>query len=202
MGPRPLPPNSQCRGGSAIILERPRCAALIGAIVTEWSNAESMLSSYYGQLLFGPTLNNVPIHPGAWMAMESFDTIISFGQRRTMLLVAARRRNLFTSDEIGQLDLAIKKLQKSSDDRVIAAHGRWFICDALPDSVVWMKGLGMVDDAWVYDDVVFTGQLNRIIQRSVELQMLFYEKFTPKLRIATRAYIGHIVAAHEGEDGA
>lgn len=197
VGPKRLQGDFQCYAGSGSLLQRPRCAAFIGAIVAEWSMAESMLSTHYMQLLFGPTLSGVPVGQGAWIAMETFDTISSFSQRVTMLRVAAKRRNAFTPDEIKAYATALKRLQDAGDDRIIAAHGRWSLCDKLPDAVVWMKHAGSNDNAWIYDESILTALLQRIAQRSLELQMLFFNVFTPKLKVAAEALIGHIVAAHE-----
>jgi hypothetical protein len=196
MGPKKLPEGSQCYAYHDSLLQRPRCAALIGAIAAAWSAAESFLSNYYAELLFGPTMDNVPIPPGAWIAMETFDTLVSFQQRRTMLLVAARRRQLFSDGEMKQLEGALKKLQEAHDDRIIAAHGRWYLCDDLPDALVWMKGAGSTD-AWVYNEAVFSDKLARITQRSDELHRLFTNTFTPKLRGATEDFIRILVASRQ-----
>lgn len=197
MGPKQLPHGYQCYADARALLQRPRCAALIGAIVAAWSFAESSLAHYYSQLLFGPAIERSPIHPGAWAAMEAFDTLANLGQRRTMLLVTARRRGLFTDDEIKQFEAGLRKLQNVQDDRIIAAHGRWSICNDLPDAIVWMKGVGNVGDAWVYDETVLSAQLDRIEQRSHELHVLFFQTFSPKLKVAAETFAGHIFAAHE-----
>lgn len=201
MGPKRLPPNSVCWSGTGTVLKRPGCAALLGAIVAEWSGAESMLASHYAQLVVGAGYQSVPIHPGGWIAMESFDTIISFGQRTTMLMTAARRRGLFTEDELDELADALSKLQKASKNRVIAAHGRWYICDTIPDALVWMSGSGAIQDAYVYDEPCLTALLQKIGERSLSLQMLFFKTFTPKLVVATQTYVGHLLAAKQREDG-
>ncbi len=117
-----------------------------------------------------------------------------------MLLVAARRTHYFADDEIKAFDAALKKLQNAGDDRVIAAHGRWSLSDRYPDALIWMKRSGSNDDAWAYDEAALTELLQRIGQRSVELQKLFFETFTPKLKVAAKAYIGHIVAANKRKD--
>jgi hypothetical protein len=144
----------------------------------------------------------VPIAAGAWSAMETFDMISNFDQKRKMLVKAAERRGLEASI-VEDLDKLLKALQKAGKSRIAAAHGRWGVDQtAYPESLIWTPTAGGVGEAMVYDASDFEADINRIAQRSGELMAFWRVTLHPKLEVATKWYIKHLRSMKDFEDPA
>jgi len=91
--PQALQGQHQVVYSARCVLQRPRRAALIGAICAEWSMAESYLGTFYSELVVGPSLSGVPMGPGHYIASQTFDMASSFRQRAAMLKAAAKARH-------------------------------------------------------------------------------------------------------------
>jgi len=178
------------------VLERPALAALMGAIVAAWSSAESTLASYYSSLVTGVVLENVPMPPGGWAAMETFDLITNYDLRKRMLESAARRA-LFTEAEVQEFSKLLKKLNDAKDDRIVVAHGRWGIDVRYSDALVWMKTTGGLGGAWIYDEADFWNALERIERKSLALGQFFQGTFFPRLEASAKFHIEQIVASEQ-----
>jgi hypothetical protein len=167
---------------------------MIGAIVAEWSLAESFLSEMYGLLVCGPTLDGVPQHQGTWVAMETFDMISDFQQRRSMLLAAAERRG-FDDSTIKHFKKKLSVMQDACDKRIVAAHGWWLISDDFSTGLVWFRNLGASStDAVVYEQADFIDNLDRITKATTDLQAYFRETMMPMLKTQAESLVAVIVA--------
>jgi hypothetical protein len=131
------------------VLERPECAKLLGAIVAEWSLLEASLASTYSFLACGPQPDSASTIDH-WIAIESFETVITLTQKRAMLLGAAKRRG-FRHEIIAKFGTLIRQAQDAYDERARPAHGRWILADDFPDSLVYVRNAGRFEEAQVYD---------------------------------------------------
>ena len=157
------------------------------------------LAHFYSQLLFGPTLDRVPISQGVWVSMETFDMINSFRQRRAMLIGAARRRG-FDHDTIKAFNKQLVRLQGACDRRIVAAHGRWAISDDEPTGLVWTRTIGSTDAALVYEPADFEAALQEIVVASQESYFFFHADLLPKLKTDAQALIAQIRAGKDSPD--
>ncbi|HEV3156604.1 MAG TPA: hypothetical protein VGZ00_04595 [Candidatus Baltobacteraceae bacterium] len=165
---------------------------LIGAIVVEWSDAESTLAWFYSMFICGPNIPGDPMHPGLWASMETFDMVSNFRQKRAMLLTAAKRRFL-SKEVLDKFKVLLQALQDSGDARIAIAHGRWGLDDKqYPDSLVWTRGIGGIEDAKVYDEADFIAELDKITRASGNLSSFFNNEIFPILKASAEIHVKQI----------
>jgi len=197
--PRPWKSDGASMYSGSLVNERPVCAAFLGEIVAQWAHTEAFLAQMYSELVVGCVIPGVPMHPGSWIAMETFEVVNNFAQKRKMLTVAAHRRGFVkqTVDDFGKL---LNKLQKAGDARIVAAHGRWMMDSRYPVSLIWQENAGNLDDALIYDITDFQDDLNRIVQRLKDVTDFWSVNLRPTIERATKFGIMHLRAVENFED--
>jgi hypothetical protein len=193
MPTRPLPQGTQSVFGSRVILQRPQCAALIGAICAEWASAEASLAVYYAQLICGPISVRVSPYPGLIAALTAFDKLRSISTRIGMIKAAARGVEL-DHEIVETLGKKLKVLQNSGDSRIVAAHGRWGICDSLPDAVVWSEAIEFPTPLLVYDVPALEEMLEKICGATTDVFEFFQVSILPELETRAQDFITKIKA--------
>ncbi len=141
----------------------------------------------------------VPIAPCHWIAMETFDMINSFQQKRAMLVSAATRR---FSDKVTLDDFkkCLKTLQETGDLRTVAAHGRWGVSSSILTGLVWMRNAGDIAGAMVYEPRDFEGDLSRISDAAGKLSAFFQATMFPRLEADAKMLVSHIKATENIKD--
>ena len=204
MPPRPLKPNEGANLHWQVrsTLERPQCAALLGAICAEWSNAEGFLGELYGRLLFGSFAGYPSDQLGGLAAYAAFDKVTSVRTRITMLNTAAAERGIFPEPVLKRFAALLKNLQNAGDNRITAAHGKWGVADDLTNALVWWKTVPFRrEHALVYDEATLNEGLNSIGSAAIELRDFFTAEMKPVLEAGSERLARQIVSA-ENNGGA
>jgi hypothetical protein len=182
-------------------LERPQCAALLGAICAEWSNAEGFLGELYGRLLFGSFAGYPADELGGMAAYATFDKVTSVKTRVTMLNIAAQERGIFPEPILRRFAAILKKLQESGDNRITAAHGKWGVADDLTNALVWWKSAPFRrEGARVYDEAALNEALNSIGRAAIELRDFFTAEMKPLLEAGSDRFARRVVAEENSND--
>jgi hypothetical protein len=200
MPPRSLKPNEGVNLHRQVrsTLERPKCAALLGAICAEWSNAESFLGELYGRLLFGDFAGYPEDQMGGLAAYAAFDKVTSVKTRIAMLNVTAKERGIFPEPILKRFAALLKNVQSAGDDRITAAHGKWGVCDDLTTALVWTRSAPFrKEEALVYDEAALDEALSGIGQSAIELHRFFFSEMKPLLEAGSERFIRQILADEE-----
>jgi len=88
----------------------------------------------------------------------------------------------------------LKVLQDSGDSRIVAAHGRWGISDALPESVVWSESIEFPAPMLVYDVPALEEMLDEICNAGRDLFEFFRVSILPTLEARTKDFVAQIKA--------
>lgn len=172
-------PHKPVRGshnstGPRCVLERTECAALIGAIVAEWSATEAMLAYHYGVLA---TAREDPL---TLVSMGAFEFIISLPQKRKILLYALKKRG-FTGKVFDTYAELFERVQKSGKTRIVSAHGRWGINDASPNGLAWSRSIADPHDCMIYEPKDLKEDMEKIIEARTDLHKFFQSTVLPTL---------------------
>jgi hypothetical protein len=154
---------------------------LLGGVTAAWSQAEGNLAIYYGWFLFGPAPSPDKIPVGAFIAMRTFEMIISVPQRIDLLREAVRMRG-FGNAILTKFNRRLEELQDAVNDRNTAAHGRWALSEKHPDHLVHVKNLAKLQDARLFDQKDLETAISRINHCSVELHNLVLNEMLPILK--------------------
>ncbi len=180
-------PGAKIIADRQCVLQRPLCAALIGAIVAEWSNAESYLALIYHALCCGPTPDRLKTTSTSWVVLETFDMIPAFKQRQQMILRAAKLRGLFDEATLDEFKRLLKKVQDAMEKRIKMAHGRWGLDERYSDALIWLRGWGQIAGALIYEEADFRTSLDAITAASGDLSSFFSARMMPAIRAAAEA---------------
>lgn len=177
---RPLPLKTPYKVVHQVALRRRECAVFIGAIIAEWSALEVLMATIYATLTCGPELKGSR-NVGHWVAIETFETIRGYRDKRRVLLAAAERRG-FSRSTVDDLKSLLSRIQRAGENRVDTAHGRWVISDKYPDDLIFFKNAAKVQilelgkhpgGAFIYSVADFKEDLDEITELAKELQALF-----------------------------
>lgn len=178
------------------MLKRERCAALIGAICVEWSRMEAELAWYYQDLVFAKrTLGDA----GESIAAETFESIISLGGKRKVLLIAMKRR---LGDKYEKrLSNLFHPVQNLYTERNEIVHGRWSLCDDFPEALIWTRyspyATHGIDKPMIYEPDYFTDFLFRLTKRIETLREFFQVEVAPLLKILSEKHVSNLIANEE-----
>lgn len=159
------------------VAERPHLAVFIGAIAGAWSYVEATLSNQYAMLLFAKRSTQ---DGGEWIAMEAFENITLFRQKRDMLMSAARARQV-SKDTLRRYGSALRDLQETALKRNNVVHGRWGTATDFPDDLIWQRHILDAPGALRYTSDDFKEILDRILRELGELDALFTAEISPHL---------------------
>lgn len=148
------------RGGPKIILERPKLAALIGAIAAEWGDIDNLLADIFN---FVSLSRPIPIgaHSRSDLAHAIFDNLVAFPIRIEVIAsVMKLRMTLEIQDEFFALAQQIRRKASERNDLI---HARWHICDKYPDDLIQIE-----NGEWIrYTENDLTDRLNRSVQMTM-----------------------------------
>jgi hypothetical protein len=201
--PRPFNREGPVTFHSRAVLDRPECAKMLAAVVAGWSSAEAMLAWHY-QMLCGEVdlACDAGMGPGpaASVSGESFDLIPSMAQKVRILKAAVARRH-FPESTVEEVEKLLRKLHKAGDERIVAAHGRWGICQNLPNELIWAKTYEGFDDMMIYEPKDFEAALDRIDKRAGAFASFFASSIVPKLKSDAEGVLNRLVAAKKAAKG-
>jgi len=144
------------RGGPKIVLERPRLAALIGAIASEWGSIDDDLGEIFDMLTTGsPTPQ--PWHSGSAVAAVVFSKFTSLGSKLDVIRSVASLR--LSAEDVGEFGELSEKLRRLAKERNKIVHAKWLISDEYPDDL-----LAVSAGHWLrYTEKYFEEVLNRAV---------------------------------------
>lgn len=195
-GPEPFKGSGADIDPAAVVLQRPECAALIGAIAVEWVHMETVLARIYSYLVNG--VNPFGRDLGEVIAAESFDLVPSLQVKRTILLAAARRR--FDNDLVDRFAGLLKQYQEAATKRNDIIHGTWLLSDEYPDKLIWSKPITQFAKARVYGVVDFKAILESIEQVAKQFDALFRDEMSPILEAAFKVDLLWLADAQNVKD--
>ena len=125
------------------LLERPKLAALLGVIASEWSALESHMTFLYGTLLgkYVPhdRLNGPPVHP---IGFQIFETLPSQHLRKELIQKLAKTL-IVDAVLLQELANLMKTLRIASDTRNELVHADWGINnDIYPNELLKIRAPG------------------------------------------------------------
>lgn len=167
---------------SRVILERPRCASLLGAILAEWNNLEVEMAYEYSAYLFGPSLGGL-ITNSATVAIASFERINSFQQKIGILRGSASLRGI-ADDKMPEYRIALQNCQEKYSSRNALAHGRWAISDDYPEAIISIRDIRNKSQAWVYSETELHDMLEDVAALDAYLFDAFRAEIAPFLILA------------------
>lgn len=145
------------RGGSKVILERPKLAALLGAISAEWGDIDNLFSDIFNLITFAKF---IPIGAHSRSALSSAVFDQSFTSYIAKIEVIKRvldiRYSKSVLDEFNKLSIDLRAKAKERNKLV---HGAWQVCDKYPADLIQIR-----DQTWIrYTERDF----NDVLERSV-----------------------------------
>ena len=145
------------RGGPKVILERPRLAALLGAITAVWGDVDNLFSDIFNLITFAKFIP-VGAHSRSTLSSAVFDqSFTSYAAKIEVIkrVVAIRYPKKF-HDEFDELTTDLRAKAKERN-RLI--HGAWQVCDKYPTDLIRIR-----DEKWIrYTERDF----NDVLERSV-----------------------------------
>ena len=145
------------RGGPKIILERPKLAALLGAISAEWGDIDTLFSDIFNLITFAKF---IPIGAHSRSALSSAVFDQSFTSYKSKIEVIKRIIKLRYSknilDEFEKLTTDIRKKAKQRNELI---HCTWQVCDKYPEDLIQIP-----NQRWIrYTERDFNSTLNRSV---------------------------------------
>lgn len=142
------------RGGPRVILERPRLAALLGAIAAEWGDVDNIFSDIFNLATFA-TFIPIGAHSRSTLSSAIFDqSFTSYRAKIDVLkrVLAIRYAKIFY-DEFENLT---NDLRRKAQERNRLVHAGWKICDKYPADLLQIR-----DERWIrYTERDFTNALD------------------------------------------
>lgn len=121
------------RSGPKIVLERPRLAALIGAIASEWGAIDDDLGEIFDVLTTG-TPTPQPRHSGSEVAAIVFSKFISLSAKLDVIRSVVGLR--LTARNVGEFEELSRRMRKCAIERNKVIHARWMISDEFRDDLL------------------------------------------------------------------
>lgn len=148
------------RGGPKIILERPKLAALLGAISAEWGDVDTLFSSIFNLIAFAKF---IPIGAHSRSALSSAIFDKSFTSYISKIEVIKRLLKIrYSKNILVEFEKLTNDLRKKATARNTLIHCTWQICDKYPEDLIQIK-----DQIWIrYTERDF----NDILDRSIEIR--------------------------------
>lgn len=152
--PFPIKPGSAARRGPKIILERPKIAALIGAIAAEWGDVDELLLCIFNYLTFAKPIP-VGAHSSSPLSAAIFGKFVSTGNKCEMIDSLLALRAPSKRDEFA---LIKSDLLSKSRERGTLVHSAWSVCDDYPEDLIFFGKNG----EWIkYTEKCFSASLDR-----------------------------------------
>lgn len=140
-----LPDGIVLNVGARVILDRPKLAALLGAVTNEWSMLEGDVMDLYA-LLMGAYLPKwkSPLRqrldpPKHAVAVQVFDTLENLPNRLKLLEKLAEWTLKKDQSLLSELKPITKLIQKTSRRRSKLVHAVWATADEYPDALIWLS---------------------------------------------------------------
>jgi len=194
--PKPLV-GKNVRSHARCVEERPECAELIGSIAAEWSNLELIFAHYFAFFLFGFRDEQVQKNDGGErIAVDVVESTPSFQAKRTLLLNVAYAR--FGEDDAGckKLKHELERLDSLHRQRNNVIHGRWSLCDDLPNALVW-RGRISSHKFLVYEPSDFQELLEKIMKAEEAVNVHLRTEFNPRLKTLPKPPVWHTIRLEE-----
>lgn len=176
---------------------RPQCALLIGAIAGQWSFMEGTLSNYFASFIFG--MQTVMEIGGQVAAIEAFETIQAFPQKKSILLAIAKTRGL-PEPTLRKFESLLDRVERCQRRRNRIMHARWAVSETEPDGLIYRNKVTDYAAAELYSAQDFNEVIVTLDQVFVELFALFRDEIAPHLKVVADTHVGHIIARHERKD--
>lgn len=182
-------PNAKVTMGVGYIEDRPKAAALVGRIITLWSDIEVQSARLLAELMG----TNIPA------AAAVFGSLRSSRAQHDALCAAAE--TILDEKDLLLFNAHIARKASLEKERNDLAHGCFGISVNIPEHIVWVaqsdylaftaahKANGKVIDLKQKQFVYELGTLERIAQEITE----FYNQLG--------FFIGYLVARHDGQNG-
>jgi hypothetical protein len=158
---------------------------------------EGTLSSYFSLLLFG--VQYFMDLRGQVAAIEAFEGIQAFPQKKSILLAAARTRDVPESALL-KFEKLLDRVERCQRRRNRIMHGRWAISDTEPDGLIYSNKVTDYAAAELYVAKDFNEVIVALDQVFVELSHLFRDEIAPHLKVVADSYVGHIIASQQRKD--
>ena len=145
------------RGGPKIILERPKLAALLGAISAEWGDIDTLFSEIFNLITFAEF---IPIGAHSRSALSSAVFDQSFTSYKAKIEVIKRILKIRYSEDIFHIfEKLTTELINKANQRNILIHCTWQICDKYPEELIQIK-----NQKWIrYTERDFNDTLDRSV---------------------------------------
>ena len=155
------------RGGPKIILERPKLAALLGAISAEWGDIDTIFSCIFNLITFAKF---IPIGAHSRSAFSSAVFEQSFTSYKSKIEVIKRIIKLrYSKDILNEFERLTTVLLDKAPQRNKLIHCTWQICDDYPEDLIQIP-----NQKWMrYTERDFNDTLNQSVQIRNDLNDFF-----------------------------
>jgi hypothetical protein len=166
--PQPIPHRADIKpfnNRPRIILERPKLAALIGAIAAEWGTIDDCLVGIYDTAVSHPGGVARAVNP---VNVAVFEELGALNPRLDIIETVLKMRLPSLSEKFAGLR---KALRKSAGERAKFVHQNWSVSDDFPDDLCVARGDGNVR----YQEYDFTQALDRAVEMRKQVQDFLVE---------------------------
>lgn len=140
-----------------VVLDRPKLAALIGALAAEWGFIDRTLADTFNLIGFAKPVP-VGAHATDPLAAAVFDALISLPTRLAALQAVVKLR--LPDAEVEDFEKIAKELRRRAIERAEYIHSSWNISSDYPDDLIVIQP----DGTWVrYTEKCFHAALDRTL---------------------------------------
>jgi hypothetical protein len=137
----PVKAGTSMTFGYQAVLRRPRLAALLGAIASEWSLMEEAVADFYAYLLglsiprAVQPIGTVRTWPMEIAGYAIFQSIVDTNRRITLLKQLAAIR-IHDGGVLEEIDVVMKLFKRAATKRNEFIHGTWGVSDDYPEHLI------------------------------------------------------------------